>query len=175
MNAVAPTMLSSSNVPQPEFACWWPSSPSAASIAAYSPRLSPFMSRCCQSMLTLTLSSDRAPLRLLANLLVGRDEPASPEAGVEVEPRGDAVDPVAVERSAHLVEVLLGELLRVVELIVVDLLAEARHCAFHAVDRRLACVLGLVAARHEPGDHRPEGPDAETRLHAGTAARSSTA
>ena len=27
MNAVAPTMLSSSNVPQPEFACWWPSSP----------------------------------------------------------------------------------------------------------------------------------------------------
>ena len=36
MNAVAPTMLSSSNVPQPEFACWWPSSPSAASSAAYS-------------------------------------------------------------------------------------------------------------------------------------------
>ena len=29
MNAVAPTMLSSSNVPQPEFACWCPSRPSA--------------------------------------------------------------------------------------------------------------------------------------------------
>ena len=56
MNAVAPTMLSSSNVPQPEFACWWPSSPSAASSAAYSARFSPFMIRCCQSMLTCTLS-----------------------------------------------------------------------------------------------------------------------
>ena len=56
MNAVAPTMLSSSKVPQPEFACWWPSSPSAASSAAYSARFSPFMIRCCQSMLTLTLS-----------------------------------------------------------------------------------------------------------------------
>ena len=57
MNAVAPTMLSSSNVPQPEFACWCPSRPSAARSAAYSPRLSSFMSRCCQSMLTLTLST----------------------------------------------------------------------------------------------------------------------
>ena len=56
MNAVVPTMLSSSKVPQPEFACWWPSRPSAASSAAYSARLSPFMIRCCQSMLTLTLS-----------------------------------------------------------------------------------------------------------------------
>src|SRR5712692_6901241 len=56
MNAVAPTMLSSSKVPQPEFACWWPSTPSAASSAAYSPRFSPFMIRCCQSMLTCTLS-----------------------------------------------------------------------------------------------------------------------
>ena len=36
MNAVAPTMLSSSNVPQPELACWWPSRPSASSSAAYS-------------------------------------------------------------------------------------------------------------------------------------------
>ena len=60
MNAVAPTMLSSSNVPQPEFACWWPSSPSAASSAAYSGRCSPFMIRCCQSMLTLTLSMPRS-------------------------------------------------------------------------------------------------------------------
>ena len=60
MNAVAPTMLSSSNVPQPEFACWCPSSPSAASIAAYSPRLSPFMIRCCQSMLTWTFVIPRS-------------------------------------------------------------------------------------------------------------------
>ena len=56
MNAVAPTMLSSSKVPQPEFACWWPSKPSAASSAAYSARFSPFMIRCCQSMFTCTLS-----------------------------------------------------------------------------------------------------------------------
>ncbi len=56
MKAVAPTMLSSSNVPQPEFACWCPSSPSAASSAAYSASDSPFMSRCCQSMFTCTFS-----------------------------------------------------------------------------------------------------------------------
>jgi hypothetical protein len=56
MKAVAPTMLSSSKMPQPELACWWPSRPSAASRAAYSGRCSPFMSRCCQSMLTETLS-----------------------------------------------------------------------------------------------------------------------
>ena len=60
MNAVAPTMLSSSNVPQPEFACWWPSSPSACSSAAYSARFSPFMMRCCQSMLTCTFVIPRA-------------------------------------------------------------------------------------------------------------------
>src|SRR5262252_2204459 len=60
MNAVAPTMLSSSKVPQPEFACWWPSSPCAASIAAYSPSDSPFISRCCQSMFTCTFVIARA-------------------------------------------------------------------------------------------------------------------
>ena len=196
MNAVAPTMLSSSNVPQPEFACWWPRRPSAASRAAYSARLSPFMSRCCQSMLTLTLSMPlsaervdhvqrhpdvahedlhrrlgvlvleeeldavlRAPLRglpdpvdeprpaLLVRRLervvvaldprpddevarrarpaksvasrvlftasarvvrVRRDEPASSEAGIEMESRRDAVDAVAVERVADVVEVLRG-------------------------------------------------------------------
>jgi len=109
---------------------------------------------------------DRAPLRLLANLLVGRDEPASPEAGVEVEPRGDAVDPVAVERSAHLVEVLLGELLRVVELVAVDEVAEPLDGPAHALRGRLARVLRLVAAGDEARDHRSEGPDAEARLHA---------
>ena len=60
MNAVAPTMLSSSNVPHPEFACMWPSRPSAASRAVHSARLSPFMIRCCQSMLTRMLSTPRA-------------------------------------------------------------------------------------------------------------------
>ena len=54
MNAVAPTMLSSSNVPQPEFACWCPSRPREDSSAAYSASDSPFMIRCCQSMFTLT-------------------------------------------------------------------------------------------------------------------------
>ncbi len=60
MNAVAPTMLSSSNVPQPEFACRWPNNPSDANKAAYSGRCSPFMIRCCQSMFTWTLSSPSA-------------------------------------------------------------------------------------------------------------------
>ena len=36
MNRIVPTMLSSSKLPQPSFACWWPSTPSAASRPAYS-------------------------------------------------------------------------------------------------------------------------------------------
>ncbi len=196
MNAVAPTMLSSSKVPQPELACWWPSSPSASSSAAYSARFSPFMIRCCQSMLTLTLStpwarslwitcsvmpmlrmrifiagseflcsrkSEHAVLlalrrgladavdeprpalavRRLERVVVALDprpddevraergrrsrrvdgdaaaprrasprsglsEAAAPEARVEVQAAGEAVDAVTAERLAHLVEVLLA-------------------------------------------------------------------
>ena len=52
MKKFVPTTLSSSNEPQPSLACWWPSLPSAASSAAYSASVSPFMIRCCQSMLT---------------------------------------------------------------------------------------------------------------------------
>jgi len=73
---------------------------------------------------------------------------------------------VVAERLAHFVEVLLGELLRVVELVAVDEVAEPLDGAPHSLRRRLACVLRLVAAGDEARDHRSEGPDAEARLHA---------
>src|SRR5829696_10583773 len=92
MNAVAPTMLSSSKVPQPEFACWWPRRPSAASIAAYSARFSPFIIRCCQSMFTLTLSSCGA-----LEVLLG-ERPRVPSA-LRAEP--PAVEVVGGNVDAH--------------------------------------------------------------------------
>ena len=95
----------------------------------------------------------------------GDDEPALAEDRVEVQPAREAVDVVPVERVAHLVEVLGGELVRVVELVAVDQVAEPVDRAADALRRRLVAVLGLVAHRHEAGDHRPEGPDAKTRFH----------
>ena len=92
-------------------------------------------------------------------------ESAAPELRVEVQTRGDAVDAVSAERLAHVVEVLPRELLRVVELVVVDQPLQALDCAAYVLDRRPAVVLRLVAAGDEAGDHRPERPDAETRLH----------
>ena len=70
----------------------------------------------------------------------------------------DGVDAVAAERSAHVLEVLLGELLRVVELVVVDEVAEPVDRAPDAVGHRLTGPLRLVPARDEPGHHRPESP-----------------
>ena len=84
-----------------------------------------------------------------------------------MEAAGQAVDVVVrPERVADLVDVLLVELLRVVELVAVDQVAEPVDRAPDPLDRRLARVLGLVAARDEAGDHRRQRPDAEARLHA---------
>src|SRR5215470_9759874 len=83
-----------------------------------------------------------------------------------MEAGGDAVDVVAVESVANGVEVVRRQLLRVVELVPVDEVAEALDRAAHLLCRRLADPLRLVAAGHEPRDHRSEGPDSETRLHA---------
>ena len=117
---------------------------------------------------------DRAPLRLGPDVGVRRAEPAAPEQRVEMEPGGDAVDAVAVEGLADLVEVLLRELLRVVELVVVNELAEPVHRPPHPLRRRLAGPLRLIADGHEARDHRPEGPDAEAGPHvAGTPSVSS--
>ena len=69
----------------------------------------------------------REPQRLLADAVVGRGEAALAEARVDVQARGDAVDVVAVERVAHLVEVVARELPRVVELVAVDEVAEPRR------------------------------------------------
>jgi len=107
------------------------------------------------------------PAGLPADIIIGVDEPATAEAGIEVEPAGDAVDVVAGERRPDVVQVLRGELVGVVELVSVDHVAEARDGAMHLVGDRLSVVvvLGLIPGGHEARDHRPEGPNAETRLH----------
>jgi hypothetical protein len=93
-------------------------------------------------------------------------EPAPAEQRVEVQAGGDAVDPVPVERLADLVEVLVRELLRVVELVVVDQVAEPVDRAPNALHRRLARQFRLVPAGDEARGHRPERPDSEGSLHA---------
>ena len=49
----------------------------------------------------------------------------------------------------------------------VEGMAEAADRARHLHRGGFAGVLGLVAARDEPGHHRPEGPDSERGLHVG--------
>jgi hypothetical protein len=84
-----------------------------------------------------------------------------------VQPAGQAVDVVVgPERLADLVDVLFVQLLRIVELVAVDLLVEPVDRPAYALHGRLAGTLRLVATRNEPCDHRAEGPDAEARLHA---------
>ena len=102
--------------------------------------------------------------RVRAHRVVGRRQAALAEARVEMRTGTDGVDAVPAERLAHVVEVLLGQLLRVVELVVVDQLAQAVDGPLDPPGGGLAGALGLVATRDEPRDHRPEGPDAETRL-----------
>src|SRR5262245_23591142 len=80
----------------------------------------------------------------------------------------DGVDAVPVERLPHLVEVVPGELLRVVELVVVHQAAEALDGRPDFVRRRGSGQLRLVPAGVEPRRHRSERPDPETRLHAAT-------
>ena len=94
------------------------------------------------------------------------DEPAAAEARIEVEAARDAVDPVTVEHVAHSVDVLRRQLLRIVELVVVDQVAQPVDRATHSVDRRFAPVVRLIAARDEARHHRPEGPDSKRCLHA---------
>jgi hypothetical protein len=108
---------------------------------------------------------DRAATGLLPRLLVRRREPAAAEARIEVQASRDAVDVVVAELFAHFVQVFLGELLRIVELVAVDEVAKTGDGPPHALDSRLARPLGLVAARNEAGRHGPERPDSEAGLH----------
>jgi hypothetical protein len=89
------------------------------------------------------------------DLRVRGRERSSAEAGVQVRPGRDRVDAVLPEHGAHLLEVVLRELLRVVELVVVDEIAETLDRASDALGHRLAGPLRLVAARNEARDHRP--------------------
>ena len=68
---------------------------------------------------------------------------------------------MSVERFPYLVEVLGAQLLRVVELVAVDELAETFHGSPHALGCRFARPLRLVAAGHEARDHGSERPDSE--------------
>src|SRR5581483_4038810 len=107
------------------------------------------------------------PERLAEDGGIGVDEAAAAEARVEVQTAREAVDVVAAEGGAHLVEVLLRQLLRIVELVAVDEVSEAFHGAVHALGGRLTGPLRLVAAGDEARHHRAERPDAERGLHAG--------
>ena len=77
----------------------------------------------------------------------------------------EAVDVVSVQCIADLIEVLLRQLLRVVELVAVDQVPETLDGASDALDGRLLRELGLVAGRDEPRSHRTERPDSERGLH----------
>ena len=108
---------------------------------------------------------DRAALGLAPHLGIGGAEAAAAEERVEVEPGRDAVDAVVAQYPAHRVEVVLGELLRVVELVVVDQPLEPVHRPPHPLRRGLTGPLRLVAARHEARHHGAQRPDAEARPH----------
>ena len=105
--------------------------------------------------------AERLGERRVAHRVVGRREAALAEQRVQVGTGRDRVDAMAGERLANVVEVLLRELLRVVELVVVDEVTETLDCAPDALGHGLVRPLGLVAARDEAGHHRAEGPDAE--------------
>ncbi len=103
--------------------------------------------------------------RVGAQVGVGGDESASPEARIEVQAARDAVDAVLPEFLADRLEQLRVQLLRVVELVVVDQPLEAGDGAPDAGGHVLVRPLRLVPAGHEARHHRPEGPDPETRAH----------
>ena len=96
-----------------------------------------------------------------ANGVVRRRESSAAEQRIQMRAGRDGVDAVLSERRTHFVQVLLGELLRVVELVVVDEVVEPAYGARHLEGGRLAGMLGLISARHEPGHHRPERPYAK--------------
>jgi hypothetical protein len=91
----------------------------------------------------------------------GEQNAPLPKRGSRWRPARDAVDPVPVERVSDLVEVRRRQLLRVVELVVVDQVAEPLDRGPHLLRRRLARELGLVPGSVEAGRHVAEGPDSE--------------
>src|SRR5512133_1436653 len=70
--------------------------------------------------------------------LVGRHEAATAEAGIEMEAGREAVDVVSVQCVADLVQVLLGQLLRVVEFVAVDQVSETFDSFLYACSGRFA-------------------------------------
>ncbi len=108
------------------------------------------------------------PSRLRAHRRIRIDQAAPAEARIQVQTAGYAVDIViGPECGPDFVEVRRRELLRVVELVAVDEVSEALDRPVHLLGHRLrfVAVLGLVAGRDEPCDHRSERPDAQARLH----------
>ena len=87
----------------------------------------------------------REPERLGPRRVVRRRETAFGKEWVKVQAARDAVHAVAVERLLHLFEVLAGHFLRIVELVVVDQVAEPLHGGSHLAHGRCAGQFGLVA------------------------------
>ena len=85
------------------------------------------------------------PPRLAADPGSGLTRPPRPNRGSRCKPAGDAVDVVAAERRADLVEVVGRELVRVVELVAVDQVAEPLDGAVHLLGDRLGVVAVLAA------------------------------
>ena len=118
------------------------------------------------------------PARLGAQVGIGVDEAAVGEPRVEVQAARDAIDVVAVERRLDILQVFVRKLVGVVELVPVHQVPQALDRAVDLLGHRLGHVIvaGLVAAGHEPGDHRPERPNTKAGLqHGGRLALTSLA
>src|SRR5207245_8988840 len=76
----------------------------------------------------------RAPHRLGANRRIRRAQPAAAAKRVEMQTGGDTVDAVPAESVLDRRAIALVDLLRVVELVVVDKVADAGHWPCHLVD-----------------------------------------
>ena len=101
----------------------------------------------------------RLSQRLRPRRGVRRDEAASAEARIEVHTTCKAVDVMPVQGAADLVQVVLRQLLRVVELVAVDQVSETLDSLPYACSGGFAQPLRLVTTRHKACDHGPKRPD----------------
>src|SRR6266404_3723872 len=110
-------------------------------------------------------SLPRQPERLPPHRVIRRAEAAPAEARVQMQTGGDAVDPVPRQRLLHLGQIVLPQLLRIVELVIVDQVSETRDRRPHPRRRRCPHQLRLIPTRIEPRRHPTKRPNAERSLH----------
>ncbi len=109
---------------------------------------------------------ERQPERRLPGRVVGRGKPTLRKARIEVQPARETVDPMPPKRLLHRRQVLAGELLRIVELVIVHQPAQPRNRRLHLLHRRDPRQLRLIPTRIEPRRHRPKRPNPQRHLHA---------